>query len=638
MNINFEGIMLTKSTILNLFFLLIGTVHLPANPAHPPEFARIPQYDYFEQEFISPKTYVNPYTEVWLKVIFESPAGHESVIDGFWNGGKNWKIRIMPTETGRWRFFTTSNVPEFDGIIGEFLCIGSTHPGLLCINPQNPFTFEFSEAGPFFWLGETSWCLMSDAVPFSDGTFQQYVSTRKWQRFNGIHCVLGTGGLPDGTHNPQNEGGPLWFSQEAQQINPEFFKWMDRRVAVLDSLEMALGIFVTWAQHFATFDRKEFERFERYLIARYAAFPLIYWVIVGEFDEVPPSDAYLSHGKLFLQEDPYGHLISIHPGHSDSLNIGTNRIFANQNWFSFLMQQYPAIPGTVTPETLNRYVLTDRKYGFPVVNIEFGYEDQVYAEKTFTRAETRKSAWAVALAGGFFSYGHAGTIRTVDLSATASAGVLDMQYLRFFFDALEWWKMAPANALVDTGFCLADPPETFVVYLPDSGRVNLDLREFHEAFKAEWFNPQTGAVLKIPEPFGGVILTLVSPFADDAVLRLQRSTPTGMKAAPAEALIGLKQAHLFQNFPNPFNQTTTIQYQSTGAANVHLTIFNCAGQPIRTRQHTVADAGIYHFRWFGRNDSGAEVPSGVYFCHLEIFPEDSPILPLQFFNKIIYLK
>lgn len=630
--------MLTKQTILNLFFLLIGAVHLSADPALPTEIARIPKYDYFEQEFISPKTYVNPYTEVWLKITFESPTGRESVIDGFWNGGKSWKIRIMPTETGPWRFFTTSNVPEFDGIIGEFLCIGSAHPGLLRINPKYPFSFELSEAGPVFWLGETSWCLMSDAVPFSDGTFLQYVSTRKLQHFNGIHCVLGTGGLPDGTHNPQNEGGPLWFSQDAQQINPEFFKWMDRRIAVLDSLEMALGIFVTWAQHFATFERVEFERLERYLIARYAAFPLIYWVIVGEFDEVPPFDAYPAHGNLFLQEDPYGHLISIHPGHSDSLNLGTSRIFANQNWFSFLMQQYPAIPGTATPEAINQYVLRDQKYGLPVVNIEFGYEDQVYAEKAFTRTETRKSAWAVAMAGGFFSYGHAGTIRTVDLSATASPGVLDMQYLHFFFDELEWWKMAPSNALADTGFCLAKPPETFVVYLPDSGKVNLDLREFPDAYKAEWFNPQTGAFLKIPEQLGGAILTFISPFTDDAVLRLQRPTPTGLKSTPGAARKNPEGAQLFQNFPNPFNRTTTIQYMSPGAADVQLIIFNTAGQQIRTRRQTVEDSGVYHFRWFARSDTGADVPSGIYFCHLQIFPEDSHILPLQFCNKIIYLK
>jgi hypothetical protein len=632
-----KNIMLEKKFIF-IFFIFTCATSLPAEPANINEPRLVKKFDYFEQELVSQKTFDNPYTDVWLTVIIETPSGNEWVTEGFWDGGKSWKIRIMPTETGQWRFFTASNAPGLDGVSGQFLCTNSDHPGLLRVSQKYPSTFELSAAGPFFWFGETSWCLMSDAVPFADGTFQQYVTTRKLQRFNGIHFVLGTGGLPDGTHNPRNEGGLLWISQDEQKINPDFFKWMDQRVAYLDALEMALGFFITWAQHFATFELAEYERLERYLIARYAAFPLIYWVIVGEFDEVPPLEAYISHGNLFLRQDPYGHLISNHPGHSDSLNIGTSRIYANQNWFSFLIQQYPAVPGTATPAEINQYVLNDRKFGLPVVNIEFGYEDQVYAEKVFTRDETRKSAWAVALAGGFFSYGHAGTIRKVDLTATASAGVLDMQYLRYFFDQLEWWKMTPANSRVDTGFCLAQAPESFVIYLPDSGQVKIDLREFSDTFEPEWFNPQTGEIRKIPERLGGNSQVFISPFVGDAVLRLQRSEVTKQKPLPKGAGILPNSSRLFQNFPNPFNHATTIQYRAPGAASVYLKIFNTTGQQIRSRHQTISQSGIYAFRWLACDDAGAAVPSGIYLCQLEIFPENAPLCPLQFFNKIIYLK
>ena len=228
-------------------------------------------------------------------------------------------------------------------------------PGILIVNPEYPYTFKLSEGGPFFWMGETSWCLMSNAVSYSDGTFQQYITKRIQQKFNNINFVLGTGGLPVGTHNPENEGGNLWISQIQQRINPDFFKWMDKRIAYMDSLQMGIGFYITWAQHFAVFTRAEFERFESYLIARYAAFPIVYWVIVGEYDEAGSISDYNYHGQVIDAKDPYGHLISNHPNHSDSENLGTSRIFANQEWFSFVLQQLPQNPSNSSAGEANNY-------------------------------------------------------------------------------------------------------------------------------------------------------------------------------------------------------------------------------------------------------------------------------------------
>lgn len=629
--------MITKQIIILICLFVVAT-SIFADPVKSNELNLVEKYDYYEQELVSQQIFDNPYTDVWLNVLITTPSGKEILSQGFWDGGKTWKLRIMPKETGPYRYLTFSNAVGLDSVSGQFLCTNSDHPGMLRVSQQYPFSFEYSEGGPFFWFGETSWCLMSDAVPFEDGTFREYIKTRRLQHFNGIHIVLGTGGLPDGTHNPRNEGGFLWESQDDQKINPDFFKWMDKRVAYLDSMEMALGVFVTWAQHFATFTPKEYERLERYLIARYAAFPLIYWVIVGEFDEVPPMEAYLPHGNLFLQADPYGHLISNHPGHSDSLNIGTSRVFANEDWFSFLIQQYPAIPGTATPAEINQYVLHDRKFGLPVVNIEFGYEEQEYFDRIFTRDEVRKSAWAVVMAGGFFSYGHAGSIRAVDLSTNASAGVLDMQYLYHFFEKLAWWKMTPVNARVDTGFCLARVPNTFVVYQPDSGRFELDLRDVKETFETSWFNPRTGESLSRQKTIGGTVQVFDTPFEADAVLYLQRAKVTHLPRLPKGASNIPNDSMLFQNYPNPFNGATTIRYSAPGEAVVELKIFNSTGRQIHRRQESVPNSGLYSFIWHAQDDNGARVPSGIYFCHLHIFPDDATLNPHQFVKKMIYLK
>ena len=69
---------------------------------------------------------------------------------------------------------------------------------------------------------------------------------------------------------------------------------------------------------------------------------------------------------------------------------------------------------------------------------------------------------------------------------------------------------------------------------------------------------------------------------------------------------------LAQNYPNPFNPSTAIAYQVGTAAHVELTIYNLAGQKIRTLVDSRLDAARYAARWDGRDQAGANVASGVY--------------------------
>ncbi|MFC1490010.1 FlgD immunoglobulin-like domain containing protein [Candidatus Latescibacterota bacterium] len=71
---------------------------------------------------------------------------------------------------------------------------------------------------------------------------------------------------------------------------------------------------------------------------------------------------------------------------------------------------------------------------------------------------------------------------------------------------------------------------------------------------------------------------------------------------------------LSQNFPNPFNPTTTIGYAipADGAGHVEMVIYNSNGQKIRTLVNETQDAGYYNVVWDGRSDSGEMVSSGLY--------------------------
>lgn len=73
-----------------------------------------------------------------------------------------------------------------------------------------------------------------------------------------------------------------------------------------------------------------------------------------------------------------------------------------------------------------------------------------------------------------------------------------------------------------------------------------------------------------------------------------------------------KRFILHQNFPNPFNGTTTIRYELPEASFVNVAIYNIRGQTVAILTNTRQLAGQHQIRWDGKNREGRSVPSGVY--------------------------
>ncbi len=84
----------------------------------------------------------------------------------------------------------------------------------------------------------------------------------------------------------------------------------------------------------------------------------------------------------------------------------------------------------------------------------------------------------------------------------------------------------------------------------------------------------------------------------------------------ATATIAPAVASLEQNFPNPFNPRTTIEYNVSSEGPVSIEIFDVAGKTVRSLYQGVRKAGMYRVEWDGRDDNGQSLASGVYFYHL----------------------
>lgn len=73
-----------------------------------------------------------------------------------------------------------------------------------------------------------------------------------------------------------------------------------------------------------------------------------------------------------------------------------------------------------------------------------------------------------------------------------------------------------------------------------------------------------------------------------------------------------------QNYPNPFNPTTQINYALPKDADVTLQVFNIVGQKVRDIVVGQAQkAGRYTIAWNGRDNSGIQVSSGLYFYRIK---------------------
>jgi hypothetical protein len=72
------------------------------------------------------------------------------------------------------------------------------------------------------------------------------------------------------------------------------------------------------------------------------------------------------------------------------------------------------------------------------------------------------------------------------------------------------------------------------------------------------------------------------------------------------------QYMLEQNFPNPFNPSTTIQYAVPEKSIVRITIYNLIGQQVAILVNEIKDAGYHSVEW-----NPVKMTSGVYFYELK---------------------
>ena len=95
---------------------------------------------------------------------------------------------------------------------------------------------------------------------------------------------------------------------------------------------------------------------------------------------------------------------------------------------------------------------------------------------------------------------------------------------------------------------------------------------------------------------------------------------------------------LSQNFPNPFNPTTEIQYSLPVAGRVVVQIFNALGQQIATLLDAYQDAGMQSIRWNATDQFGNVAASGMYFYKVDVTESAGNKILFSAVKKMLFIK
>ncbi len=100
---------------------------------------------------------------------------------------------------------------------------------------------------------------------------------------------------------------------------------------------------------------------------------------------------------------------------------------------------------------------------------------------------------------------------------------------------------------------------------------------------------------------------------------------------------------LSQNYPNPFNSSTIIQFR-VGSLEfgkpipTTLMIYNLLGQKVKTLVDEEKQSGTYQVVWDGKDNSGKEVSSGIYFYQLSVRTDPFGTVEFKDCKKLLLIK
>lgn len=536
---------------------LLIVLFMPAGAAQ----HRLPIWGRFEAGFTATRDYDNPIYDVTrLAVHFTSPTGRIRTVNAFWDGGRNWKVRFMPDETGAWSYvseMTGATDAGLHGMRGSFEAVANTTRGDLyrrgaLRRPPGAYHLAHADGTPFFWAACTAW---NGALKSTDDEWDSYLDDRVRNGYSVIQFVTTQwrGGDTD-------ENGEVAFEGTGRiRVRPSFFQRLDRKIDRINDRGLVAAPVVLWALQRGVnrelspgyvLPDPEAILLARYIVARYGAHHVV-WLLGGDGLYVNEYEQrWKNIGRGVFGRGDFQGVTSLHP-------MGRSWIgqeYAGESWLDVLGYQSSHSTAAATVEWITKGPVHrdwSRLPPRPLINMEPAYEASVSGSTTIGARDVRQASywslfatpvagityggnaiWPWSRAAGEPLFGHPPRRATTSWrEALRLPGSVQIGYLAALFRRVEWWELRPAQDLLveqpgDGDFrrhvavMRSDDGALLMAYLP--GPETIRLRNHGgAAYDAQWFDPVANRLQSGGAP-GGAVIEMTAPFAEDAVLILRR--------------------------------------------------------------------------------------------------------------------
>lgn len=437
-------------------FLLI----LAAGATTPLSFAQashtaVEQWGLFELTLRGPQE-GNPFVDVTLQAQFKC-AGRVTEVDGFYDGDGTYRIRFMPDRVGQWDYVTRSSDPAMDGKTGSFHCQSPGPNNHGPVRVHNQYHFAYADGTPYYPFGTTCYAWIHQGRALEEQTLKTLETTG----FNKLRMCVFPKDYSYNKNEPQLYPfeGALPKDWDFTRFNPEFFRHLETRVADLQDLGIEADLIIfhpydRWG--FSEMDAEDDFRYVKYLCARLSAYRNVWWSMANEYDFLlkrKPMSRWDRFFEILRDNDPYGHLRSIHNGDVNKNYDHTKPWITHvciQNW------------------DVKRTREWRKAYRKPVINDECEYEGNIPMPwGNISARELVHRAWIMATNGAYA--GHGETYEDPDqILWWSKGGVLKGQSWQRFGFLRRIMEQGPPGGLTPIG--------DFWIWSRVSGAMNGDYR------------------------------------------------------------------------------------------------------------------------------------------------------------------
>jgi hypothetical protein len=470
---------------------------------------------------------LDAYTKPDIKAVFvnENDRTITKTVHGFFDrkdGNIVFKVRFNASiasaagATDTWSYSLSCTLQSDPGtkcpaginLTGGTFTVGpSTEKGFLRGDASKNYRFVYDNGyHPFIW-GQTYYNILDNVLDPYGGSWVNSIDQSVLYKLNKVRLLVN----PFIITQKYKVTKPFNDPTVHDQINLNHWKALDAVVDKLHKTRDAYGnrmlaeiiLYTDLNPEAFAPDATRDDRYIRYAVARYAAFPNVMWCLANEWqlnkppvtNDVGAKKAYFqARGNTLRDSDPWRlsptgqkRALSIHPNNSDPIFQ-----FYDQNWASHAVLQYSIGHGLCdladclnSDEWANFSIIENlnhvetRPSGnilvnpdlVPIVNDEYGYlNSRLKADKDdtnpcpngfFTSEMQRRGAWAVAIAGGYGTFGdstktcdsvgNTGWTPTITADWIYSSTYVELNSMIQFFNntiGSGWWQMMPNNARV----------------------------------------------------------------------------------------------------------------------------------------------------------------------------------------------